>query len=750
MGAFLSRKYLCVPQLRLLRARPACGLGWVCLLLTSYVSNPLTAAPTTARHSMAATETSGQEAGAVILTSQHSSAQSDDDSAAETLQILAHGSFILSAADGTRLGFRALPEQPMKSFTEGDIVKALQGKHLTEDQAASLWQLFADLDNAKMTTLPMVAALVMASDTPVARKSLWSELAGLARGDKSVRATSLLGTFEKHRSALLPQMRSIAEAEAANDDLILLMLKSRVFGEDRDESVAEVSGRIPAGVARYIERERGLGDPVPWEYVAYESMIRWKNDRLVPGGRKAPATLPQLDANGASFITIFNCLHELDEGFREVILRGLGPFELFNAVVAGEKELYRLGTSGYRAFLHPAIMNGIAAAGSFEAFVDQALPRGLDEQTSGDVSALAGHRGMVFLRVASSFGMLEEVLVSVHDRDRFLARVMSSLEDPQAFEENSTVLLDILTARTASPAATAFKSALLGKLYAQYHGKQRPAVRRAYGSILSVYQTMTNDRRDSSIDREFALDRSVFDLPYDRLFSVEAGGAVHRMFMRMEETGDGAETFKAFRKLALSMGGTVSEKTHYDVFRFEATGKIIEIYANEPTESGVREGIQHIAAALRGKRVETVIGRGHTSIIAPLQVDAKRVLADQMRSVAAVIVGACGGDAAVRDLISTFGYVPFIATKATGRQAINNAIISSYLSALKSLQPEGRLAVADVLARAVARFQYDGVPDDLRSDANLYQVAMPAVLSAQLFDTHLRRDLETAQRASLD
>ena len=75
-----------------------------------------------------------------------------------------------------------------------------------------------------------------------------------------------------------------------------------------------------------------------------------------------PHSLNELDAAGASFVTIFNCLHAVDVGFREVILRGLGPVELFNAVVAGENELYRLGTSGYRGSCMPSSCEALGRA----------------------------------------------------------------------------------------------------------------------------------------------------------------------------------------------------------------------------------------------------------------------------------------------------------------------------------------------------------------------------------------------------
>jgi hypothetical protein len=198
----------------------------------------------------------------------------------------------------------------------------------------------------------------------------------------------------------------------------------------------------------------------------------------------------------------------------------------------------------------------------------------------------------------------------------------------------------------------------------------------------------------------------------------------------------------------MSLGASVRDDRHFAVFAFAAPGRMVEIHVNKPTALGVRQGIADIAEALQGQRVETVIGRGHTSIISPLQADARRVLGDRVRDVAAVIVGSCGGDASVRELVATFGYVPFFTTKSTGRQQINNAIIATYVASLLSLEPGQWLSMTDVLDAAVLRFLRPGGDDALRIDASLYQVNVPTVLTAILFDAHVRRFVAPDQRAS--
>lgn len=654
---------------------------------------------------------------------------------------LTKGSFTLVEGTGKVLGTRRRGEALPTPLSEPAILASLQGVHLTPEQAAPLWSFLADQDNAGLLTLPIVKAATVASDLPKAREALWGELAALARaflrGDPArSRERSLLGLFERNRTTMRPLLTEIAETDAGHDEIIELMQSSRVFGAELEESVWFIAERIPAAVARRIEREREMGRRMRWEYMAYEGMVRWKNARLLPGAPKAATSLAELDAFGAVFVITFNCLHSLDIGFREVILRGLGPVELFNAVVAGEQELYRLGTSGYRKFLHSIIMRGIQEAGSFEAFLDAAVPRQFGE----DAARASAHRGMVFLRVVSSFGLIDQVLQTVHDRERFIAGVVASLADPSGLEGNSSVVLDVLTGDTDTPVVRQFKGDLLAHLYDGYRAAgQGTRLANVYGSMLSVYQTLTGDRRDDSIDRRFALDSSIFRVPFERLFTADSDGRwSHRMIMRMDDNLDAEGSLRTFRGLMRSLGAVVRDAPNYSVFSFAAADRRIEIYVNLPTAAGLKQGLPAIAEALRGQRVDTVIGRGHTSIIAPLQSDMRRVLGTRVRQVALVIVGSCGGDVSVHDLIGTFGYIPFFTTKSTGRQVINNAIIRSYIAALMALKPGERLAMADVLDRGIERYLRPDVDPELRADAALYQMNMSTVLSSLLFDAHVR------------
>ena len=658
------------------------------------------------------------------------------------IERLARGSVTVLDAAGRQVAALRRGDGPVETVTQGAIVEALRSTTPSAEQVEALWDALADDDSAGLATLAIVKALASATDTPRKREALWSELAELARAVKPRSAQSsrpLLGLFEQHRAELLALLPPLRETEGGGDEMAFLMTSSRVFGGDIWESLFDMVKRNPGAVARMIERERERGRPVKWEFQGFEGMMRWKDQHLVNGGVAAANSLEALDAAGETFITIFNALHSVDDWYRAQMLRGLGPVELFNAAVGGEQELYRLGTSGYHDFLHPIILKGIASSGSFEAFLEQTAPRWL-----GDAAAeVTSRRGLVFLRIASSFGLLDSVLAKVRDRDRFVADAIASLGDPRSFETVGSIVVDVLTGSSKSPQAQAFKRALLERLYGLYRVETHPARLSVYGSMLSVYQTVTGDRRDAAVDREFPLDPSMLSVPFGRLFAPAGqSGHVHRIFMRMHDDLDAVGTFASFRGQMQRLGASVRNERNFVVFRLGSPRRTVEIYANKPNQAGIRQGIADIGKALKGARVETVVGRCHTGIISHLQTDARRLLGNRISDVAAVIVGTCGGGASVRELIGTFGYVPFVSAKSTGRQVINNAIMEAYIATLLAMAPGDKLSMTVVLDRALARFLKDKANSELRDDARLYQVSNGTVLAARLFDTHVRRHLE--------
>lgn len=652
---------------------------------------------------------------------------------------LTNGSYSLVDSAGQVLGQRIPDTTTPEPLTEQSIIETLQSAALSDDEAVRLWQFFGSDINSRMATVPIVKALISASRSPRTRTPLWNTLVGLSRehdvGSRD-RKNSLLGLFERHRSELLPLFGEARETEDSGDEMVELLLETQIFGADFDKGVDWLSAYDPAPLARKMERERALGKPVPWEAAAFWSMVRWKDARLASKAARAPRTLTALDHVGESFIIIFNCLHDMNPKYREAMVYGLGPIEVFNLVIGGEAELYRLGTSTYRDHLHTVIMRGIKESGSLEAFLAKATPKWLGKEAV----AAAPRRAMIFLRIVSTFGLLEQILDFVHDRDRFVADGIASLSDARYFEGNSRVVMDVLTSRANSPAAAQFKRALLDQLYVRHHAETNATTKSVYGSMLSVYQTVTGDRRDHAIDQAFPLDDAIIRLPFGRLFTTEGtGGYVHRMFMRMDQDVDALTTYTNFRNLMRARGASVREDRDYDVYRIAAGRRLIEIYVNKPTARGVKEGIDSISAALRGLRVETVIARGHTSIVKAMKESARRVLGDRISGVATVFVGSCGGDASVRDLVDTFGYRSYFATRSTGRSLLNNALIDSYINALLALPEDGWMAPEDVLARATAPYTRNGVKEDLRHDASHYRVATTTVLTANLFDTHVRR-----------
>lgn len=658
------------------------------------------------------------------------------------VRILTQGSFSLANSSGKILGTREQGNAASVSLSTEDIARTMRTARRATDHVAKLWEFFANEENASLLTLPIIESLIVASNTRQSRAALWSELAYLMRELKSKRARrakSLLGLFERHNGRLRPLLTNGRDTEIGGDEMIDLMLSSRVFGSDFKESLAWVSEHKPAAVARRIEFERGRGRPVRWENAAFRAILRWKNARFLPKAAKAPETVAELEAVGKTFIIIFNNLHDMNARYRNSMLQGLRAVDAFNVVIGGEFELYRMGTSSYREYLHPLILDGIKKQGSFEAFVRQTIP---DKLGSGALDA-SGRRSMVFLRVVSMFGLLDEVLETVREREAFIRHSLASLGDPKTFERNGSVIVDLLTAPATSTATAEFKNLLTRTLYERYRLEQGRTLRNVYGSMLSVYQTVTGDRREATIDDTFPLDKQMFHIPFKRLFSRSGKHLlVHRMFMRMDEDTDAIATYSGFHAMMRARRASIENRRHHVVYRFKSGDRMVEIYVNKPTSRGVQRGITDIAAALRGKRVQTVIGRGHTYIINPFMKDAKLILGDQVNDVAAVMVGSCGGEASMRDLVRTFGYTSVLTTRSTGRQLINNAIIGRYVKSLLSLQPGERLFLKDVLKKAIAQFSRRGGRSDLRTDAGFYRLSMSAVLTAFLFDTHVRRFAE--------
>ena len=368
------------------------------------------------------------------------------------------------------VGRRRQGDAAPELLAEQSVIETLQSAALSDEQSTRLWEFFGNDTNASMATLRIVKALISASRSPKAREPLWSTLVGLAREHdvgSPERARSLLGLFERHRTELLPLFGEARETEGSATKWSSCCSRRRFS--------APTSTRAPTGSARTIQhlwREKWNAS-APWESRCLgkpRSSGQWcggRSARLVAKAGKAPRTLAALDHVGESFIIIFNCLHDMNPKYREAMVYGLGPFEVFNLVVGGEAELYRLGTSTYRAHLHAVIMRGIKESGSLEAFLDKATPRWLGEEAV----VAAPRRAMIFLRLVSSFGLLEQVLSHVRDRERFIAGGIASLGDARSFEGNSAVAMDVLTSRSSSPAVVAFKRTLLDQHDARHQSE---------------------------------------------------------------------------------------------------------------------------------------------------------------------------------------------------------------------------------------------------------------------------------------
>lgn len=650
---------------------------------------------------------------------------------------LSESSLSLIGSDGAPIAVLRRGDAEPQPIEESAVVAEIAASRLTSSEAATLWSILSKPSNAGLLTLPIVRAIAAATATPEAREVMWDTLLELASAKPrgSFGRNPLLGFFERHRDQLLPLLGGVDETEGAGNAMVDLMTESRLFGNAVEDGVRWIGPRHPGALARRIQRERDLGRPVKWEYAGFEQLLRWKDRHLAAGAAEPPATLAALDKAADTFALLFNSLYGLDERFRQQMLRGLSPADAFDIVIGGEAELYRMGTSSFRKHLHPMVMRGIAERGAFETF----LERTAAERLRGDQPGASGRRGMVYLRVASAFGLLEPVLATIRNEQAFIEKALDQLGDASSFESNASVLLDILTARSQGAAAANFRRQLLDRLYGHYDRETETSRKNIYGSLLSVYQSMTGDHRDPGIDRDFPLDRGLLHTPFDALFSSAPGGEhIHRMFMRFDQDIDGASNFGSFRALMSQRGAEVHTAPEFEVYRIRKSRRSIEIYVNRPSGAGMRKGIDALSRVLGGLSVHTVIGRGHSGIIAPLRKDSERLLGPRSRRVTTVIVGTCGGTSAVRELINTFGYSRFVSTRSTGRQIMNNAIVVAYIGALLDLEPGGRLTMNEVLSTSLAPYRRAGNDESVREDASFYHLNIANIFAAILFDRHVR------------
>ncbi|MBS0243336.1 MAG: hypothetical protein JSS20_14250 [Proteobacteria bacterium] len=658
-------------------------------------------------------------------------AQQSDD-AGRLVTLLSAGSFLLADESGVEIGVRRRASQPVEPLTEAQIARQLGSAKLSGPQAVKLWAALGEHENRFLLTMPIIRAAIAASASVGGHEALWHELDLQSEGKRNSKA--LLSLFEKNRQSLLPLLTGLRETEDTGDYQADLLENSRIFGTQND-GVRWLAEYNIGALAHRMEDERMHGTPVPWEAWGFDLLRKWKASRFGANAPQRATTLAALDSDSETFIIIFNNMHAFGEERRRQMLSGISPMEAFGIVVGGEFELYRLGTSGYRNFLHPLITRGVAEAGSLEAFLAKTV-----EASAGKMSqAEAERRGMVFLRIVSSFGLLEQTLSLVRDHKHFIDAAVQSLADPATLEASASVVLDILGGASTEPVTTAFRRELLDRFYGLNLSEQDPKLKSVIGSVLSVYQTLSGDRRDADIDRRYAIARSLTEVGFADLFSPDAGGGfVHRIFMRLSDDTDARSNYAAFRATMSARGAEAIRAANYEAYRIRKNGRVIEIYLNRPTEAGTLKGIDELASVLNGVRIHTVVGRGHTGIIAPLREDAKKILGTHAGDVAMVIVGACGGSASVRDLVDTFGYRTIVSTRATGRQVINSSVLETYFSRLFALPPDGKLDMNALLGDALAPYLRKGVGEALREDARFYQINTASVYAAMLFDRHVR------------
>lgn len=206
-----------------------------------------------------------------------SSARASHD---DVRQRFIYGAFTLLDAAGNALGKRWVGSDEPPKLLESDVVAALTGHVLADREATAMWEIFAGESHASFLTLPLIEAAIAATVAPLAREAMWGELAALSDRlprDESdpIHAASLIGLLERHRSTLHPRIVAIAETVGGGDEMIRLMLGTRIFGATVEDGVAFIARVDPGALHRRIERDRSAGKPVTWQSMASTLLAPW-------------------------------------------------------------------------------------------------------------------------------------------------------------------------------------------------------------------------------------------------------------------------------------------------------------------------------------------------------------------------------------------------------------------------------------------------------------------------------------------
>lgn len=404
---------------------------------------------------------------------------------------------------------------------------------------------------------------------------------------------------------------------------------------------------------------QGAGD-------ALRGMITWRK-RIFDDPKKVLGNDVYLQ-----LVRVINHAHVFSSVDRANLVAGMSAGQLYTLTTLGESELYVLGTSAFRDQIAPALLRAVRDQwhGDFKAFLQEEDPY---------AENLAQ-----FLRVAATFAKSDEFFgKDSSDLPYLLRPVLERIDASEGGLHVATVLLDLLMPGSGSSRGvlpnpfTRTVEDLLADEYMKSEGEQRLVL----GTIGALYaQFAPHDERFAQMKDAYGSDVKIESLSLEELFTRdEKGRLVHTARMYFFPGADGEASYTNFKQQFKSWD--CAERGGYTECVRHVGNRTVRILMNDP-RADLKTANAVLDSMLEGKRVQTLIMRGHSSSVEQF---IEAVRGKDYKPVV-VHMGACGAFSHLSRIYHVFKkFVHVISTKGTGTMAVNDPMLSDFFVDILSL-----------------------------------------------------------------
>jgi hypothetical protein len=358
------------------------------------------------------------------------------------------------------------------------------------------------------------------------------------------------------------------------------------------------------------------------------------------------------------FVNTINALHEEPDVKRFKILQDLTAEELYYLAVSDDQELY---TSSY-------------VKGIFPLMIQKSGNRG-----DSLLMLVAFDRFKKFIRLAAGYNTLSDFLATFPDKsqaERLMTAFVNGLEKTTTLEDGVDVADSYasIVETNKSLAARMLENVQLNYERNKSQTNQRGIV---MYNLLNKLFLSADTSKHIDLSKEFGIP-PVYSVSYESLKA-----DTNRVFMQVFFYGDKDGQMNYIKFLGImSRGWKKLDESKQWISWTNTTGKPITIFANKPLdeESGELERAQAaLNDYLNGLSIQptVVIHRGHSyyagSTIEQIQPAAK-----------IVFLGSCGGYHLIHDVLLHAPDAHIVASKQTGKGAINEPFITLLLDRLRA------------------------------------------------------------------